>query len=261
VPHFGSPSLAVVKDETTQKDLFVLIWQQRTMVNVTSDTNDIWMAVYNESGNPVLAPFKLTNSTPGGDRFYRPAVVSTNVDQFLLTYTTLNHLTQTYEVSYAVFDRTGSVIVPAQSFSDSNGVGLDVTRLSDDRLLLAWTNYDTLRISFAVLDSVANVIHPPTDLESPDLRGMNYVSVTHHTDFTGENHYGILTWGDDDWSQYLYYALVSQEGELLTPPLAFRRGSDPVDPVIFSSYTGGGNDRLVYPIPWGIFIPAAYRSN
>jgi hypothetical protein len=96
------------------------------------------------------------------------------------------------------------------------------------------------------------VISGPTDLPRLGVRLPDYVSVTRD----GDGH-GVLTWMDAEWKDYIYYALVSANGDLVTPPMIVATG-EASNPLIQTNSAGQGN--APYDGAWRLFLPLARRQ-
>lgn len=118
--------------------------------------------------------------------------------------------------------------------------------------LLAWTNSTNDGIAYVVLDKNSfAVLAGPTNLPNPNSRQADYVSLT--SDAAGR---GNLTWMDSGWSNYLYYALIDEDGKQLTPPVVFHNQENPGE-AVFTNYAGQGN--VPYEGTWFIHLPLVMR--
>ena len=61
-----------------------------------------------------------------------------------------------------------------------------------------------------------------------------------------------LTWMDADWNQRLYYALVAEDGTLVTPAMVFRNGKS-ANPLVLTSFIGQGS--APYGGSWRSYLP------
>jgi hypothetical protein len=117
----------------------------------------------------------------------------------------------------------------------------DLAQLSSGQILIAATtwggiNYQTM---YSLLDGTSfSQISGPTSLDNPSaLTGDMYVSVT--SDLFG---HGVLTWMDEDYysRRNLYYALVNNNGAVVTQPMIFQ-STRAIGSRIETSYEGYGN--------------------
>jgi hypothetical protein len=75
----------------------------------------------------------------------------------------------------------------------------------------------------------------PVSLTNPLPRPSDNVSVTE--DKLG---HGILTWMETPYNDHLFYALIGDTGNIITPPIIFYIGQA-FEPIVVSSYGGMGN--------------------
>lgn len=233
-----------------------LTWGKRNRISQSEIYNDLMVAVYNRDGGVVKSSAAITD-TQGSSatvRYYAPNVIALSNGQFLLTYYVFDLNAQVFTIHYQLFDGNGNVVLGEQSLADSSGYGQDVIQLTGGKIVITWTNTDTNRIAYAILNADGSVNKTSTDLPSPDNRQMGLVSATY--DEFGR---GILTWGDEEWSDYLYYALLDENGNITTPPMRFRKGADSANPTIFSSYTGQGNAPIIGDLLWPVYLPLLNR--
>ncbi len=123
-----------------------------------------------------------------------------------------------YELMYGILDSNGSVVQSQNPlYPGIYGTGLDGIQLSGGRIALAWTDQEDQDIYYAILNPNLTTQKSPTALTTPDGRSSEKVSVTY--DIGGR---AILTWMDSAFKEHLYYALVDELGDILTPPLVIR---------------------------------------
>jgi hypothetical protein len=176
-------------------------------------------------------------------------------NKFLLTYYVYDSVSKEDRIRYRIFNQDGSGYKSETIINNSYGYGQDVVQLPGGNILLAWTNTNSHRIAYVMLDAERDFINTDAvDLESPDNRQMGSVSVTYD-----EFGHGIFTWGDEDWKDYLYYALVDGDGNVITPPMRFRKGLDSTNPNISSSSSGQGNAPIIGDLQWTINLPLLTR--
>jgi hypothetical protein len=95
--------------------------------------------------------------------------------------------------------------------------------------------------------STLSVMHTET-LQNPSGRKSDFISVTYDSEG-----YGILTWMDATWNNYLYYAEVGGNGSLVTPPIAFYKSASS-DKLVLTNFRGQGN--AYYDPHWFIYLPS-----
>jgi hypothetical protein len=226
---YGVPRLSEARLTATEDNHFLLAWQHSSE-EAEGTLSDIYYTIRDTDGGIVKGITKLTNSTPSSV-YSTPAVTFLDGNRALVAYDGPGG------ISYSVLDSAGNTV---REEATTGGYGLrpDVVQLSNSAVLLAWTSYTTDNIHFVMLDSTAyDVIAGPTELSNPVASsGNNYVSVT--TDAGG---HGILTWTDNlNFPHKLYYALVDENGIVLTDPMVFYT-SEAVPPSLDSSHIGYGN--------------------
>ncbi len=240
-----------------------LAWGKRNKISDNEVYLDIMLAVYDQNGDIVSSAIQLTDSFGSGESYYTPMVTALSSGDFLLTYYAVyleydpetGKDVEVSEIRYMIFDQNGNVVPDTSGIiTNSNGRGQDVVQLTNGNILIAWTNIDSNRIAYALLDNGGSVVKASSDLDSPDDRQMGLVSVTYD-----ELGHGIFTWSDEEWSDYLYYALVDGSGDLISPPMRFRKGLNQIDPNIFSSFTGQGNAPIIGDLLWPVYLPLLTR--
>jgi hypothetical protein len=176
-------------------------------------------------------------------------------NRILLTYIHVDELSGESYPGYAVLDVNGSTkFGPALMASGGvKGRALSVVQLGSGPILMAWTQTEDNQIAFAIVDQgTYGLISGPTVLVTPDGRPGDYASII----YVGKGR-GILTWVDADLGQALYYALVHQNGTVISAPMAFyQTGSDDV---IIINEAGKGN--APYLSKRRLFMPISLRGN
>lgn len=239
IPAFYDPRIVATGDNH-----FFLVWNEEHE-EVNGWVEDIYYTIRDTSGGTIRPITNLTNVDPESDLYYySPALAQLEANRVLLGWS------QYDGIAYAVLDSAGNVVHPATPLG-WYGSDLDAVQLSTGRILLAWTNWDELpQVSYALLDGGSyNFFTGPNLLANPAaLAGDYYVSAT--ADHTG---HAILTWMDASWGirQNLYYALIGDNGEPITPATIFT-SSQAHDPSIISSYDGYGNTSYRWIPPDGV---------
>jgi hypothetical protein len=255
MPIFLSPRIAAVGGSKNSR--FVITWvdQRLQTGEPESLTSDIYLTIFDTDtgGIPVKAPTAVTHSTVGGDKYYDPTVIGLNGSRIFLPFSASDSTGATNWINFMVLNDSGGILKSRTKIAGSSGWGPDAVQLKSGKLLLAWTNGSNNKISFTMLnDSTFAALIGITDLSNPNPRSSDFVSVT--TDSKGR---AILTWMDVQANHYLYYALLGDNGGLITPPLYFVTGQDPEDPQITTSYAGQGN--APYEGAWQTFAPIITR--
>jgi hypothetical protein len=248
VPRFYSPRIAATGDNR-----FVLAWQRSYYGSPTGSctsycsVDDLFYTVRDTGGGEIRPATKFTNDTPGWDQgYYGPTLAQLTGNRVVMAWNqTVNNQGA---IAYAVLD-SGGTVIKSPATINMGGWGVDAVQFSTGRVLLAWSVWTATnpQIAFAVLDTSYNVVAGPTTLSNPAAPfGDAYVSVA--ADSTG---HAILTWMDYDWSYNLYYALVDDNGNVLTPPMIFRTAgiSPGGSQYIETSYEGYGNTSYSWTMP------------
>jgi hypothetical protein len=133
-------------------------------------------------------------------------------------------------------DSSGNNLVGPTAVALVNGYRPDAVQLPNGNIVLASPSW--YGIQYIVLNSSLGVVKDATSLTSVSPAGDDAVSVT----YAGNR--AILTWGDACciYQPNLYYALLDETGDLLTPPMIF--ASDTVNNYMSLSYNGQGNTYL-----------------
>lgn len=253
MPIFLSPRIAAFGDAENAR--FAVTWINQRLETSQEDslTSNIYLAVYKSNGSQVKAPASITQSTVGGERYYDPTVIGLDGSRIFLPFSASDSTGATNWINFMVLNDSGGILKSKTKITGSSGWGPDAVQLKSGKLLLAWTNGSNNKISFTMLnDSNFSTLMGITDLSNPNPRSSDFVSVT--TDNEGR---AILTWMDVQANHYLYYALLSDNGNLITSPLYFVTGQDPEDPQITTSYSGQGN--APYEAAWQTFAPIITR--
>ena len=248
IPLFASPRITAISDSR-----FLIVWTDQRLLGVDDIVNNVYYAIYDtSSGIFVKSPTPLTDDPAYINRYYDPNVTSLTGNKAFVAYTINDYDAASYSIAYLVLDRNGYAVKQETEFTGNGGWGPDAVQLDTGKIALTWTNPISNRIVYALTNGTGyNITNSPVELSNPNHRQPDYVSVTH--DKAG---HGILTWMDAGWNHYLYYALIDDGGDLLTPPMIFHAGRAS-DPLILSSYSGYG--IAPYEYAGQIFLPIITR--
>ena len=247
VPAFNSPQIVATGDNR-----FFLTWIEGR--NQTGgETSSVYYSIYESAGVSVKGPTLFAQSIPGSTLNIDPAVADLDEKRVLIAYSIFDQNAQTYSVAYAILQSDGDLIKDSAIIPESSGWRSDAAQFRTGNILIAWTNPTTERIAFIILDQSGNdLISSAQELPLLGERKPDYVSAT-----VSEESYGILTWMDAEWKDYLYYTLVNENGDLLTPPMIFISGQA-TNPLIQTSFSGQGN--AAYEGKWQTFMPTVNRK-
>jgi len=245
VPLFISPRIAATSDNR-----FVIAWVDQRVHSSAQDaeTSDIVMASIDTNGSYVKGKSAVTQSTPGGARYFDPNLTELSNSRAFLSYATSDAVGASSSINFIVLNSQGAELKNQTAIAGSSGWSPDAVQLNSGKILLAWTNGLNNKIGYVLLNnSTYSTAMSPQDLSAPDGRQADFVSVTRDKDG-----HGIITWMDVQWNHHLYYALVDASGNAITPPMVFLRGQS-TDPLVLSSYAGQGN--APYDGAWQTYIP------
>lgn len=242
VPRFFDPRIAATGDSR-----FVLAWTRETYGS-GGWLDDVYYAIQDSAGAPVVGITKYTNGALGGAAYYGPSLASLTGSRVLLTWTSGSDS----DIYYAVLDSGGGIVrATANLVGDGSArwdYQPDAAQLSDGRIVVAWRSWlsPDYFIRFAVLNTSYDRIAGPTTLRNP--AGTSAYGVSVAADAAG---HAIVTWMDSNPYRNLYYALVDSAGSLVTPPMIFR-SSQASSPYIYTSYYGYGNTSYGWTPPAGV---------
>jgi hypothetical protein len=241
VPVYSAPQVA------TTNNHFFLSWSEVKQTDHGESSNLI-LAIYSANGDLVNSPQTYITNIPGVTQNIDPRLTGLSSDRILITYSIYNQTEQSYSVAYVILNNNGSTRIPATIIPGSSGWRLDAEQFMNGNILIAWTNPTTDKMAFVILDSDGGgIVSQPKDLSMQVNRLPDYVSVT-----ISEDGYGVLTWMDAEWKDYLFYALVNEDGQVKTPPMISKVGQAN-NPLIQTSFTGHG--LATYVVHWRNFIP------
>lgn len=221
-------------------DRFALAWEQESMPAANQYVNDIYIAVRLSSGAEITPTTRITYDTPSSlDNNTNPNLAGLENGRALLSWYTRGYGFE--DVNYAVLNNTGALIKPITNLTPGDtpiGGYPDAVRLNGGNILVAWPLMEGL--AYALLNSSYDVQGAVHILLNPLTTDYNQaVSVT--GDSVGN---AILTWSDFgsiggggvQRRPFIFYALLSGSGEVLTPPAILLSDRDSLD----SSLTGFG---------------------
>lgn len=228
----GVPRFQSVHLEANQDNTFGLIWHRESTEdpagpctdNCTLD--DIYYSIWNTDGQKIKPITRLTTDTPGmGEGYSSPAIQPLAGGRWLLVY---SHLPG--GMAFSVMDSEGNLI-RGRSFIGRYGWSPAAAQLSESgRIMIAWTAWSDVnpQIYYVVLedDTYASVSGPTVLTQPAATTGGDFASLT--TDSMG---HAILTWMDFSSisRHHLYYALLDENGALLTDPMIFYTAQNGAD--------------------------------
>ena len=151
--------------------------------------------------------------------------------------------TGTDNLRYARIASNGSVVTPSTALplgQYSYPAEPDAAQVANGNIVLAWQQGGEIR--YTVLDAGLVSVKPPTFLINPwvaDQPADHDLLVT----VTPSGGRAVFTWGAYSASPNLYYALLDDAGEVITPPTIFV--NDYIGNAIGLPYNGQGATRLI----------------
>lgn len=214
------------------------------------ETNDIRILIYDQEGTNVLTSTVVADGTPGGIGYLSPSLTSLNDAQAFLAYSISGIVSDTLFIEYQIIKANGDVAL-RNTISNAKGEGVDAVQLLSGNMLVSWLDQDTESVAYVILDGETyNIVEGPVVLPSPDKRTASSISVMSESQGRG-----IISWRDSEEGRYLYYALVDDTGNIITPPMRFLASSEAL-----SSIQTSGNGGGVVPYQLSeLFLPVVFR--
>lgn len=234
VPYYYDPSIAATGDNR-----FVLAWEQYSRLgsDFANGLDDIYYTVRNSDGSQRRAITKLTSDVNGStDGFWKPVSAKLVNNRVLLAWASNNN-----GIQYGVLDSNGTLIWGVAACG-CYGNPDDAAQLSNNNILLTLTAWsDVAEIQYVMLAPLYTKLMGPSTLGlNAAHNGSSYSSIV--VDSTG---YAIITWQDylSSFRRKLYYALLDQNGSVITPPQVMRTAQTPDwgSPYIATSFQGQGS--------------------
>jgi hypothetical protein len=246
IPSFTSPAIAATSDNR-----FVLSWTDGRQ-RAGGESQDIGVAVYDTQSNLITAQQGVARTETAGYLYLDPGLAPLDEAKVFLSYTAYDPNLVSYQTVFVVLNSSGTNLISETALSTGQGWGPDAIHMGNGNIAVAWTDPSSDEITFAFLDGTTySMIAGPVTLDNPDSHPADFVSVT--TDPDGRL---VLTWMDAKWNQALYYALVSTDGQVVTPAMIFRAGQGDI-PLIKTSYSGQG--ASLYEGALLVFLPLLLR--
>ena len=215
VPVYGSPRIAV-----TNGNRFSITWSESRMQEAGNESS-IGFAAYTLAGQRTVYLEKVPGlvGNPGQTLYQSPDLIGLSNGENFISFLQENVLASTFSVGYLAMDADGVVTQSPTLLPGVQGLTPVATQFSSTPILLAWINphgdQGAWQIDFVTLDpSSYAVTAGPTSLVTPNGLSADLISVSQ--DNLGN---ASLTWMDSDIEQSIYYALVSDDGTIVTPPV------------------------------------------
>ena len=219
VPEYNSARIALANAR------FVITWSDQRDQSGGEEEN-IGFASYTITGNRRAFHAKVPGltSTPGSILFYDPDIIGVSANQVLtdqafLSFVREDTFTVTYSVGYLVLDSNGNLDENPVLITGIQGKSPAVSQFSADPIILSWLNPNgslgTQQVTFVTIDPATFTKETgPTELVTPNGLSADLLSVS-------QDNYGnaVLSWVDTDIEESIYYALVHNNGAVITPPV------------------------------------------
>lgn len=224
----------------TTNNNFVVVWGKE-FYSGGSYMDDLYYAVFDNTGQTVKSPTKLTKAKNGA-AYLSPTALALADGSVFIAFTGYTPATGTGDLYYAVVGSDGTKLAKPKNLTKDQGVYdwyyADAAQASNGNIIIGWNSWDgNAHIRYAVLDSSFQTIHAPTILNNPAATvGDEAVSITVDSD-----DHVILTWHDYLFAQRrnLFYAMLDNTGTVMTPSM----------PIVYSntyletSFEGQGNTK------------------
>ncbi len=240
IPTFYSPLVVALENNH-----YLAAWvESRTFA--TGETSDILLASFDQDGVQVGSVHKLTNSTTDTVQYYSPSLTNLHPGRALLTFTASGKSDVISQ--FVILDQNGDPLAAPAAIPGGIGFQMDSIQLTSGPVLLAWCVTGSGKLQFTLMNPTTYAFLPaPIEITSTMGRTPKNVSVTR--DASG---HGILTWVEQENKNFLAYALIDDQGSLLTPALVFNAGSSP-NSILESNSYGLGNAE--FPGSWTMSLP------
>jgi hypothetical protein len=199
----------------TDDNRFVIAWQRDRYTG--SLYNDIYYAVVDAQGNEVLDVSPLITDSVGSRvrGYYSPRLLALPGAQVLALW----H--DGVDIQYTTLNSSGDILrQPANLTTDwgDHNRDPDAVLLPNGNVFLTWVH--DRAIAYAILNANLDTVRPASLLDNPWSETNDAVSVA-----LAAGGQVVLTWQDGAGSR-LYYALLTGDGQVLTPPMPLREARD-----------------------------------
>jgi len=240
----------------TSDGRFIVTWEH---YDSSEGICDVYYAVLDSSGQIIHPITNLTQNTGDFDDF-DPRLAALEGNQVIVVWEGEYGATYSREIFFAVLDSSGNVVkseTPLTNNVDEGGYSYDpdAVRLANGNIAIAWVyyryEYETkYQIQYAFLNSSFITIVQPTTLTNTACDNNWVPSVT--ADRAGDV---IITWVDNTTEDYLFYAALDHDGNVLTDPMIYRTAQAGY---IFAKWKGYGNAMDLRPVK--IYLPVTLKD-
>ena len=243
IPRFWDPQI-----KASSRDHIALTWHQEMAITPSEDCtqncklDDIYYAVYDTTGAEIRPVTKLTTDTAlSAEAYANPTIAPLTDNRWIVVYSHTQG-----GMAFSVLDHDGNIL-QSNAFIGGSRTGWSPVVLQpkgSDQIFIVYTAWTINNPEIHVLaldDETFQVVSGPSTLTNPlATTGGDFASIT-------QDSHGnvILTWMDFSANsrQHLYYALLDQNGNVLTSPMVFKSAQDIVggDPRIETGLSGYSN--------------------
>lgn len=231
-------------------------WRVETRLSDGVSVTSIYGGVYSSSGAVIKAPVMLASSTSGQTIFKDLNLVPLSGGRVLVLFSENNVATGNYRVMAMAFNASGAKVFGLNAIPGATGWRADAAQLGSGNILLAWTHTtggkgDGLRYTILNGATFAPLLASPVEFMSQVDHAQDNLSVILEPDGKG-----VITWMDVEGGDYLFYALVGENGDLITPPMIFYP-QFMKDSTVLTNQSGQGN--AFYDPSFKLFLPVTRR--
>ena len=247
-PSYGAPYFWNIRLDANTENHFALSWHRESHEEPAGSClddcklNNIYFAILDMNGVFIKEITRFTEDSISSQKTYSsPTILALSGGEWALVY---NHING--GMAYAILDKQGDII-RQQSFIPETGYGWSTVALhpiGGEDIIFAWTAWTFTTPQIHVLTIDADTFQPSSEvriLTHPQAStGGDFASLT--PDALGNT---ILTWMDfsSNARQHLYYALLDNKGNLVTPPMSFYAAEKTKDNQVYveAGYSGNSN--------------------
>jgi hypothetical protein len=228
----------------TPNNRFIISWTGDYLEGSYLGAN-MWVAVYDASaGTQLKAPTRVTTAVDEVLEFEAGVLAAMTNNQAMLAYTAFSTVgdTTTRYIEWVGLDSGGNVVAGTRkALSGSESTVSDEIYPKDaielspgGNVLLAWLDEATDIVRAVAINPSLTSQSDILDLETPNLRTAKDLSITK----TPEGH-GVVHWMDESNGEYLFYALIDEGGNELTPPMTLLK-MQKIGKIFYASSTAQG---------------------
>ncbi len=246
-----SPAFDEVRITATTDNHFVIAYRLRAN-HPTGEVNDIYFQVFSSTGAPISQSMRVTSDAPSdADLYFAPALTGLQTDQFLLVWSRRAYINnvRTYMTYYAIFDNEGHYRQMPTLLTRSAGGRPDVVELPNGRVIVA-IPFGMINV-YTLEPNINGQYTPSSDPVYLDALACATADNRYVSAAPTPSNQVVLTWschledasfeGISPYMYELYYALLDEEGGILTQPMIFHSSQEPDEPILHINQHGYAN--------------------